>query len=1387
MLVLVLISASAVEFDAENSLKLNIATPDRVRMKVPAALSAAARLVGEARKQLEFIRNFRANTSLLSRQILLRNLSAQLRRLAGCLAESEDPFLPRRGPLAAQVSVPRILPGPKDSFQLAAGTQHSTQALSVIRASAHSSFLRKRLRHTQSWADDMGYHCPVAEDLAGLAVLFSALVGYPTQAADSNCCTWSGVECAEGTSGAVRRLSLRGGSAVAGGAQQLALSGTLPADLRMAGLESLDLSQNRRISGHLPAEWAEGLPRLTTLLLLRTAVNGTLPQQWRRMQLLEELYLEETLVSGALPVQWADMPRLRVLALDGTLISGTLPEVWGSFPSLSELYLDDTSISGHLPAAWANTSQISWLALAATHISGILPPEWMQMQQLGWLMLSRTGISGTLPPSWAQMPRLQYLYVSHTNLEGSLPPEWAVSGLRRLLLFQTGISGTLPAEWAAMAMLEHLALFQTRISGSVPKEWANGMPQLVTLQLGSTLISDFPPLLPPALLVLVLSGNNLSGRIPCYPYLLELYVERNPIDGLDSNCVYDMTSLSIGETSISALPSNFSDVMPNLMFLSARRLPRLRELPQVARNSGLVLDIAENSLDLSKLTALSLLAPKHVDFTPSVGYQPPVDFIVMCNLSCAISGPYTAGATGLPSASPPSFCLKADQDIAVVFDQSALSAGDFTRSVSVSIVRFSGFPLYFDYSSSTLVNAVLVPKLVALSPADLPAGLEEGLTPQWHDAPISFGPFSKTIQFLGLQETRLLYGVEYALKLTAYVSGFGATLGAKCKTPPHVYSYTVRSIFLKECDAGLVGGNFTQACFLCPPAARCAGTKIFAAFGAKVWRPSANVLPFYDCRTSACAAGEHLDGVGMECREGNEGPLCGVCSEGFARGASDLCSPCSGRVTNSVVVVAVVVVAFAIVTLTTMTSAAPEEDTGPSYTKLFVGAVRLFTNHFSLFGILAQTEIAATLSQAVQQSLLAQSAASSPSPLENAYFACLFPAWTHNDRFAAITLIVPALVVVELLLVRLRHGYWAGVSVSAAVLQLSYMQVMGVAARMLRHRRMIFYDSSAFLLFGSLPSTQAVVTYDVLEVDPRIDYEHNGSYWVTAWAVLVVYGLGIPGWFVAAYTWQRAQHSEEAARSKLLFLVNSYKAERWYWETVVTARKGLAVVIVGALAQYPIVQLQAMSLLYLTYAFGHEHLCPFSTETRTIAERTSYFGAVFTANSMLVAFVVGSDSTASSAVFVAVTLLVQVCSFAVLIHVVTAEARQVRDALRLDKSDSKSPGKKREEDEEGMEALPPSVFIATDNKLPEQDHLLLVSATSAFEGACRGANPQGARRVEDFDSPRDTGAEVEIISDTPRNVLVVSDDDTELHSGAVTSTVAAVPHFSRPASTSAAS
>jgi Leucine-rich repeat (LRR) protein len=178
------------------------------------------------------------------------------------------------------------------------------------------------------------------------------------------------------------------------------LSGTIPK--LPVYLTSLDLSRNN-FTGPLPLDF--GAPGLTTLLLYKNSISGTIPSSLCKLRLLTLLDLSDNKLTGSLPDCLEDKSTINMTSL-----------------SIQSLNLKNNSLSGEFPLFLRNCQQLIYLDLSQNLFSGILP-VWIEedLPFLSFLRLRYNMFYGCIPVELAILVKLQYLDLAYNNFTGSIP------------------------------------------------------------------------------------------------------------------------------------------------------------------------------------------------------------------------------------------------------------------------------------------------------------------------------------------------------------------------------------------------------------------------------------------------------------------------------------------------------------------------------------------------------------------------------------------------------------------------------------------------------------------------------------------------------------------------------------------------------------------------------------------------------------------------------------------------------------------------------------------------------------------------------------------------------------------------------------------------------
>ncbi|KAJ4961906.1 hypothetical protein NE237_021816 [Protea cynaroides] len=153
------------------------------------------------------------------------------------------------------------------------------------------------------------------------------------------------------------------------------------------------------------------------------------------------------------------------------------------------------------------------VSLVSLGIWGPLPDKIHRLYSVEFLDLSSNFLFGSIPPKISTMKRLQSLTLD-VNFFNDTVPDWldSLSNLTFLSLKGNRLKGPFPFSIRRIKTLSVLALSQNVISGKLPD--LDSLINLNVLDLRENHLDSDLPVLPKALVTVLLSKNSFSGEIP---------------------------------------------------------------------------------------------------------------------------------------------------------------------------------------------------------------------------------------------------------------------------------------------------------------------------------------------------------------------------------------------------------------------------------------------------------------------------------------------------------------------------------------------------------------------------------------------------------------------------------------------------------------------------------------------------------------------------------------------------------------------------------------------------------------------------------------------------------------------------------------------------------
>ncbi|XP_059653361.1 receptor kinase-like protein Xa21 [Cornus florida] len=343
------------------------------------------------------------------------------------------------------------------------------------------------------------------------------------------------------------------------------LTGSIPSSIfNISSLRIINFSNNT-LSGSLPVDMCNHLPKLARLYLYLNQIQGHIPSDLYKCRELQVLSLSFNGFNGGIRKEIANLTMLKELYLRENNLKGTLPDEIGNL-NLQTLDVYGNTLTGTIPFKIFNVSTMKILNLGFNNFSGNLPLDmgfWLPNLEELYLIMNK--LSGTIPSSISNASKLTIISMSMNSFTGSIPNTLgSLTLLWKLFLHTNSLKGEsstpelrIFSSLTNCRQLEVLRISLNPLNGILPMSVGNLSTRLLVFDaFGCKIRGNIPSGIGNLsnLVILRLGSNHLTGPIPKslerLQNLVRLHLQNNALKG---SIPGDLCRLGkLGDLSVSA-------------------------------------------------------------------------------------------------------------------------------------------------------------------------------------------------------------------------------------------------------------------------------------------------------------------------------------------------------------------------------------------------------------------------------------------------------------------------------------------------------------------------------------------------------------------------------------------------------------------------------------------------------------------------------------------------------------------------------------------------------------------------------------------------------------------------------------------------------------------
>ncbi|CAM8903740.1 unnamed protein product [Rhodiola kirilowii] len=230
---------------------------------------------------------------------------------------------------------------------------------------------------------------------------------------------------------------------------------------------------------------------VTNIVLKSQNLPGFLPPELADLPFIQEIDLTRNYLNGTIPPEWGKTQLVNI-SLIGNRLIGSIPKEIGNISTLESLLLASNNFTGEIPATFAKLTTLTDFRLGDSSFSGKIPNFIQNWTNLTKLVIQASGLAGPIPSGISLLTSITDLRITDLNGTEQAFPSLESLKLKTLILRSCNIAGELPSYLGSMTSLKLLDLSFNKLSGKIPESFSRQTK------------TDY----------IYLTGNSLNGSVP---------------------------------------------------------------------------------------------------------------------------------------------------------------------------------------------------------------------------------------------------------------------------------------------------------------------------------------------------------------------------------------------------------------------------------------------------------------------------------------------------------------------------------------------------------------------------------------------------------------------------------------------------------------------------------------------------------------------------------------------------------------------------------------------------------------------------------------------------------------------------------------------------------